>query len=645
MPCLNHRRTSSLRPATALATGLLARDRWRLLLPACWMILALVCGCAPEEKEILVDPDLPVAEPYDGVSWSVWRLFAQGMPVYDIAVLDEKEILVATGAGSVLHLHNGELETWKLPTTEAILALARGPGDQVLALDAAGQCFRRAGGEWLLDWPYGTGQWAQDVWCDEAGTVYACGPIGLVYEEPDGRWTSVDVSVGITLRSVWGRSAQDIWVVGSRGRILRKHGDEWKLSTPFGQQEHLLTVTGDDEERVAIFDAAGETHLWDGSSWQTIPACDFETLVGIYLLEGRLYGYSRDSIVVWSGESWKPEGDFKGQDGCQAVEVLGSTIYFAGWDGWVAIRREGRTNVLLTPPGEFMDLLQEADDVLALTSNAWLLAREGGDWRVLTRFDGSVVSDLAHFLARDDQGCLVALVDRRIWRQERDGTWARMSGEPIDPCVSLYVLEDGTLCFTSSSLWMLTGGHMLRLGRPPAEWSGRLSSWQLAGSSVADLWLLTEVGLLRYDGLTFVPAMRLESGSWRLAHDSREGTLLWGTQGLIAVDRNGATHDLTPQYSDHDEALHRAQLDRFLIAPSGDWLGIEYRMLLRRVDGRWDAVSMDGVYEDLGVGWFSRPLGMVAGSASHILFWSYSFVLEMEDPAIRILKAGQEEGP
>jgi len=627
----------------ALAARLLARNWWRLLLPVCWVILALANGCAPEEKEILVDPEMPVAVPYDDVSWSAWRLFAQGMAVNDVAVLDEKEILVATGAGSVLHLYNGVLETWQLPTSEEIIALSRGVDDQVLALDASGQCFRRVAGEWLLDWPYGAGQWARDVWCDEEGTVYACGSIGLVYEEPEGRWTSVAASVGNNLRSIWASSAEDVWVVGSYGRILRKHGDEWKLSMPFGQQEHLLDVTGDDEGRVAIFDSAGETHFWDGSIWQTIPACDFVTLVGVYLLEGQLYGYSRDSIVFWSGESWKPEGDFQDQGYCEVVAVEGATAYFAGRDGWVATRREGRTSILLTPPGGPADLLLEGDDVFALTSNAWLLAREGGDWRVLNRFDGSVYSDLAHFLARDDQGRLVALVDRRIWRQDQDGTWARPPDAPSSSCRSLYVLEDGMLCFpVSSGIWTLSGGHFVDLGTPPYEW--RDGDWQLAGSSLADLWLLTDVGLLRYDGLTFVPVLRLEGMFWRLAYDAREGALLWGDYGLIAVDRSGATRDLTPQYSDLEEAPHRAQLELFQIAASGDWLGLDNRVL-RRMDGRWDAISLDGAAEAMGDLYLHMPRDLMAESASHVLFRLRDSLLEMVEAGPRVSKAGREEGP
>jgi hypothetical protein len=268
---------------------------------------------------------------------------------------------------------------------------------------------------------------------------------------------------------------------------------------------------------------------------------------------------------------------------------------------------------------------------------------------VLQQFNQSVYHSTEQYLARDDQGRLVALVDHQVWRQEPDGTWARPPDLSSYSCRSLYILEDGGLCFTDNNrIWILSGGRFLDLGAPPVVWGGLVHRWQLAGSWPDDLWLLTEVGLLRYDGLAFVPVLRLESVSWNLVFDVREGALLWGDCGLIAVDRSGATRDLTPQFSDFDDVLRRVAFDRFSIASSGDWLGIEYRagmewpILLRRVDGRWDAVSLAGAADALGTSYFGPPQDMVARSASHVLFNYSNIMLEMDDTDALALKSAEE---
>ncbi len=89
----------------------------------------------------------------------------------------------------------------------------------------------------------------ESVWGSSASDVWAVGSLGAIRHitPADDRWQIVASKTTETLRSVWGSGPKDIWVVGDSGTILHYDGTEFTPSTvqlPLGRKPALRGVWG-----------------------------------------------------------------------------------------------------------------------------------------------------------------------------------------------------------------------------------------------------------------------------------------------------------------------------------------------------------------------------------------------------------------
>jgi hypothetical protein len=517
------------------------------------------------------------------------------MDALDVLRLPDGSVLLAAQRGTVLHVSGESMENLNLPSRRDVIALAAGPQDQIFALNDLGQCFRRRDGTWMLDWPYGTGQWGLDVWCDGKGTVYVAGPIGLVMQEEGGRWTSVAESVGSTLRSIWAPRDDDIWVVGRWGRILRYDGQTWKLSTPFGEEPNFSFVTGDTEGRVVLLTLDDEIFYFDTHVWQPLPSPNFGfSFRGAFVFGGKLYAFSMRELAVWDGAGWMEEGEFPDQAYCHVARPSQADIDFAGQNGWIGRLTDGEVQTLNPELRPVTGAVLDEGSPLLLTRDGWFVRRRDDAWQLEERLPLDSY-DYATLLTRDGNGRLLAGSHDGLWQKRPGETWEAFQGSvsyDFGPRRS-YPLEDGTLLFDASGdrLWVLRGDQLdrlLRLSIPESI----VSRWAVAGSTLDDFWLLTERHLWHYDGGGLEPIMSLAAGNWGITQVSGIGLLLFGQEGLFLVGQDGS-RDLTPQVHDDGGLIHRPQIASFAVTPGGDWLALDwpYR-LLRRVGGRWEELRI-----------------------------------------------------
>jgi hypothetical protein len=634
------------------ASGLLP-----LSLPPAWLamalltmtLLALLCvtGCAPEEKEILVDPELPVAEPYDGGTWEDWPLFASGMDALDVLRLPDGSVLLAARAGTVLHVTAESMENLNLPTTHSVIALAAGPQDQIFALDDLGQCFRRRDGAWILDWPYGAGQWGLDVWCDGKGTVYVAGPIGLVMQEEGGRWTSVSEAVGSTLRSIWAPRDDDVWAVGRWGRVLRYDGQIWKLSTPFGVEPNFSFVTGDDEGRVVLLTMDDEIFYFDTHVWRPLPLPDFEYYFrGVFVFAGKLYAFSVRELAVWDEAGWMEAGEFPESAYCQVASASQAGIDLAGQDGWVGRLTGGEIQTISSRIGEVIGYVLEEGNPLLLTQDGWVIRRQNGVWELEYRLPLGPY-EWASLLAKDSDGRLLAGGWEGLWQKRPGGTWESLSMPMAPGLDEAYQLDDGTLLFEASgtTIWALQGDELDLLLRLTGS-DHIADSRAVAGSAVDDFWLLGNRQLWHYDGAGLEPVLTPGYGDWGLAYAPGIGLLVYGSEGLFLVERNG-TRDLTPQYRDEGGLSHRSQVHRFAVVPGGDWLALDWpHHVLRRLGDRWEELTslddMDG-WDSPGMPWYAPDVLPLAVDRLCLVYSNR--VLSFQDTRSAHTRAGEGVRP
>ncbi len=612
------------------------------------LLIALFAAmsCAPEEKEILVDPELPVAEPYAGGTWQEWPLFAAGMDALDVLRLPDGSVLLAAQRGTILHVSGESLENLNLPSKQDVIALAAGPQDQIFALDYLGQCFRRRDGAWMLDWPYGSGQWGLDVWCDGKGTVYVAGPIGLVMQEEGGRWTSVSEAVGSTLRSIWAPRDDDIWVVGRWGRILRYDGQTWKLSTPFGTEPNFSFVTGDAEGRLVLLTLDDEIFYFDTHVWQPLLPTDFGfSFQGVFVFGGKLHAFGTHRMAVWDGEEWIDAGDLPSGVYCQVARASQAGIEFAGQDGWIGRLTDGEVQTLNPELRPVVGAVLDEGSPLLLTQDGWFVRHREEAWQLEERLPLDS-SDQATLLTRDGNGLLLAGSHNDLWQKQPGENWESllMSGSPGFTPRRCYQLQDGTLLFDSGAyqLWVLRGDQLDRLLRLTIPES-IISRWAVAGTALDDFWLLTDRHLWHYDGAGLEPILALENENWGVVQVPGTGLLLFGPEGLFLVGQDG-TLDMTPQVHDNGGPLHRPQIASFAVTPGGDWLALDWPdRLLRRVDGRWE--ELGSAYEQDTWGSPSLPYSSApdilaaAGGRPYLVY--ASGVLRYVDTATDVVPAGE----
>lgn len=97
----------------------------------------------------------------------------------------------------------------------------------------------------------------ESVWGSSANDVWAVGGLGTIrhFVTGDLRWQEVVSPTKEDLRSVWGSGPKDIWAVGDNGTILHYDGTSFKASTaqfPIGIKPRLNGVWGSGPDDVWI---------------------------------------------------------------------------------------------------------------------------------------------------------------------------------------------------------------------------------------------------------------------------------------------------------------------------------------------------------------------------------------------------------
>lgn len=126
--------------------------------------------------------------------------------------------------------------------------------------------------------------------------------------------TRVDLPArGVALFKVWGAAADDLWIVGERGTLWRRHGGAW-IDHAVATSASVLTVHGCGADDAY---AVGGRHVWrwDGQAWTedvTVPAFALATGVACGAAEVLVVGAQglrlrRDRATgAWQDDSLAP---------------------------------------------------------------------------------------------------------------------------------------------------------------------------------------------------------------------------------------------------------------------------------------------------------------------------------------------------
>lgn len=225
------------------------------LLPAC-------NGCRPEEEDTDPDPE-PEEQLWTLVGENPTSAFMSvsgrsANDVYAVGAADSQGGLIVHYDGSTwTRLANSDThDLWWVQAVDGA-TFAAGSGATVLIDDGSG--FRR------LETPWGLGAHTiYGLWASSADDLWVVGGFagrdGFIWHYSGGEWTEVPMPDDVprsadgaapALFKVWGRSADDIWIVGTAGTALHYDGTTWKV-VPTGTSELLFTVHGNADGVVVV---------------------------------------------------------------------------------------------------------------------------------------------------------------------------------------------------------------------------------------------------------------------------------------------------------------------------------------------------------------------------------------------------------
>jgi hypothetical protein len=195
-----------------------------------------------------------------------------------------------TGTGDGANLEFGQVtgvaeDSWLMSTWAPNAQVAFAVGGVVDRDDRTGRgvMLRRDGSGWsevalpadtpMLNWVYGFGE--DDVW--------VVGELGTALHWDGSGWQAHDTGTDQTLWGVWGSAPDDLWAVGGGGftagppepTAIRWNGTEWSEQplpalSP-STVEQLFKVWGRSADEVYIVGMAGLVLRWDGSELVQIP--------------------------------------------------------------------------------------------------------------------------------------------------------------------------------------------------------------------------------------------------------------------------------------------------------------------------------------------------------------------------------------
>jgi hypothetical protein len=147
-----------------------------------------------------------------------------------------------------------------------------------------------------------------------AGRVYICGYAGQVYVETDaGQWVHMDdglveaeaTPASLDLESIDGTAPDDIYVVGSKGRIFHWNGRQWSQVQAL-TNVYLARVRCFRRDSIVVVGDKGVFIESDGRNWKVsqIPGADDGGLWDVEVFEGDLYVTALSKIYRRRGGVW-----------------------------------------------------------------------------------------------------------------------------------------------------------------------------------------------------------------------------------------------------------------------------------------------------------------------------------------------------
>lgn len=93
----------------------------------------------------------------------------------------------------------------------------------------------------------GTRRDIRGIWGASDNNLWAVGTVGRIANYKSGNWQTIDLG-SYAFAGIWGSSANDIWVVGSKGSVYHYDGNSWQPATNTSLMSYELTAVWGDSK-------------------------------------------------------------------------------------------------------------------------------------------------------------------------------------------------------------------------------------------------------------------------------------------------------------------------------------------------------------------------------------------------------------
>jgi hypothetical protein len=191
----------------------------------------------------------------------------------DVTGSGANDVWAVGEAGIILHSTNGSSWTEVLPRPfSAYFSAAWSPGPNKVIACGNGTAAHFDGQDWS---GHAIGGWCFDLWGSAPNDVWGVGSAGRIYHFDGNVWTQLPSSPTTEeLFTIWGSAANDVWAAGTRGVVLHYDGTSWKKvdTVALGSLDTLWGTASNDVWMAGQVGTVSSVYHYDGSGWLQIDA-------------------------------------------------------------------------------------------------------------------------------------------------------------------------------------------------------------------------------------------------------------------------------------------------------------------------------------------------------------------------------------
>lgn len=339
-----------------------------------------------------------------------------------------------------------------------------------------------------------------ELWGLDAEQLFLGGTGGTILRRVGGNWLRAETPVGTEIWGFGGTGPDDLVAVGQSGTILESHdgGATWQ-AVPSPTTATLFDVVADGAGRMVAVGTGGTIVLRDGDSWELTTSPTTQNLFAVSSDAAGHFFVAGDGGVLFegSGLGWQPLLVPAVRENFRAITGTPGHRTIAGWYG--AIIDEADEWGVSHAGGLIYGVHVPSDgNAIAVGQGGLGFERRGGTWQPIRIPSPASLFDIAGPRAADrlavgDSGTVMHFYGN-AWQREVVPTGVLLRGVWYDGNRALAVGADGTALVRENGVWRKVTSPTTRFLR------------NVSGPNWNRLLVVGDSGtLLRWDGSRLLP--------------------------------------------------------------------------------------------------------------------------------------------